>query len=211
MDRLTLFDTPILVIQIADADETNHVLADRFAREAREDLGIQQSNVGGWHSVPNLSTRDDPMLDDLMELFAESATVALGEFAKRVDTEAWPDYELGLQAWAMVMNNGDYTICHDHAESHLSGVYYVDAGDADLDQHPNSGLLAFQDPRGSLQHIPGLELYPSTFTVRPETGLLVIFPGFLTHYVHPYAGARPRTSVSFNIRVEPVPPTAVSQ
>jgi len=51
--------------------------------------------------------------------------------------------------------------------------------------------------------VAGREINPSTFTIRPRTGMLVIFPGWLQHYVHPYRGGRPRVSLSFNVRLEP--------
>ena len=33
---------------------------------------------------------------------------------------------------------------------------------------------------------------------RPQAGLLVVFPSWLYHWVHPYTGQRPRVAVSFN-------------
>lgn len=206
MDYLSLFSTPILVLRVDDTEELNSTLANQLVLESREQLGIERSNVGGWHSLPDLSTRDDVNFQELMEMLVDGIQVGLGEFARRTGAHTWPEYHLGLQAWAMVMNKGDYTIPHDHAESHISGVYYLDAGNVDQDVQFNSGLLAFQDPRGGLSHIPGIELYPSTFTVQPQTGVLVLFPGFLTHYVHPYQGTQPRVSISFNVRLEPIPP-----
>ena len=35
----------------------------------------------------------------------------------------------------------------------------------------------------------------------PEAGLLVIFPSWLYHWVHPYVGPTPRIAVSFNVAV----------
>jgi uncharacterized protein (TIGR02466 family) len=200
MDHLSLFASPVLVVRVDDMEEINKSLTERFVSESKNQKGIQRSNVGGWHSSPDLSSRKDLMLQELMEMLGEAAHVGLGEFAKGTGNTI-SEFQLRLQAWAMVMNKGDYTIPHDHSESHISGVYYLDAGDANMDQFPNSGLLAFLDPRGGLPKIPGLELYPSTFTVQPQTGVLVMFPGFLTHYVHPYQGTHSRVSISFNVRV----------
>jgi uncharacterized protein (TIGR02466 family) len=36
--------------------------------------------------------------------------------------------------------------------------------------------------------------------VAPQTGMLVIFPAWLVHWVTPYQSDRPRISVSFNAR-----------
>jgi hypothetical protein len=35
----------------------------------------------------------------------------------------------------------------------------------------------------------------------PQDGLLAIFPSWLYHWVHPYAGQTPRIVVSFNVAV----------
>jgi uncharacterized protein (TIGR02466 family) len=113
-----------------------------------------------------------------------------------------PPFRYGVQAWAMIMGDGDYTILHDHGNAHWSSVYYVDAGDADPERHAQSGLLAFVDPRRGGRPIPALELSASTFTVAPRTGALAIFPGYLQHYVHAYRGTRPRISISANLVLE---------
>jgi len=106
----------------------------------------------------------------------------------------------------MVMRNGHYTIPHDHAEVHWATVYYADAGDADEAADPESGLLALVDPRHGARPIPGLDLVGTTFTVLPRTGRLVVFPGWLLHYVHSYRGQRPRVSISCNVILEAAAP-----
>ena len=88
-------------------------------------------------------------------------------------------------------------IAHDHGEAHWSTSYYVDAGDADLEHTPESGALAVLDPRRGGRPIPGLES-GATFTIRPRTGVLVVFPGWLQHYVHPYRGTRPASLIACN-------------
>src|SRR5437773_11362395 len=112
-------------------------------------------------------------------------------------------WQFAAQAWAMVMRNGDYTIAHDHGEAHWSTSYYVDAGDADFERTPDSGAFAVLDPRRSGRPIPGLES-GATFTIRPRTGMLVVFPGWLQHYVHPYRGTRPRIAIACNVTMSPM-------
>lgn len=205
MDYIPLFETPIQAVQIDGTELLNAILAKQFVRESCSKSGIERINNGVCHSIPDLCTRPDPAIKDLMEVILDCVQMSLGEMAQRKETSMVSKYEFGLQAWATVMNKGDYTTPHDHAESHLSGVYYLDAGDADMTKHADSGLLAFLDPRGSLPPIPGLELFPSTFTVKPSTGVMVLFPGFLTHYVQAYCGNKPRVSVAFNVRMELLP------
>jgi hypothetical protein len=46
--------------------------------------------------------------------------------------------------------------------------------------------------------------YGEPFRVRPRAGLLVVFPSWLYHWVHPYSGQGPRIAISFNATVAPV-------
>jgi len=65
--------------------------------------------------------------------------------------------------------------------------------------------LEFLDPRAGVDAVtaPG-DPYGEPFRVRPQAGLLVIFPSWLYHWVHPYAGKTPRIAISFNATPTPV-------
>lgn len=106
---------------------------------------------------------------------------------------------LSLSAWAAICRAGAYHAPHAHPDSAWSGAYYVDAGTSDPDT-PLGGVLEFLDPRGGAEAVtaPG-DPYGEPFRVRPESGLLVVFPSWLYHWVHPYAGQTPRIAVSFNV------------
>lgn len=205
MDRLGLFTTPVLVFRVPSMDEINRELTERLIAESESTPGFQRSNVGGWHSRPNLSQRSDSCYRTLMEQIVRHVRITFDEVAQATGVETTMRFRFAVHAWAMVMRDGDYTILHDHAESHWSTAYYADAGDADPDQFPSSGLLAFVDPRRGGSMIPGVDLFPSTFTVRPQTGMLVVFPGWLQHYVHAYRGQRPRICISANLVMDPLP------
>ena len=45
----------------------------------------------------------------------------------------------------------------------------------------------------------------SSYTVRPEPGLMVLFPSYMPHMVLPHQGGRERVSIAFNLRKEPYP------
>ncbi len=106
---------------------------------------------------------------------------------------------LSLTAWATICRADAYHAPHSHPDSAWSGVYYVDAGAPSPDR-PLSGVLEFLDPRAGVEAVtaPG-DPYGEPVRVMPEAGLLVIFPSWLYHWVHPYAGHAPRIAVSFNV------------
>ena len=103
-----------------------------------------------------------------------------------------------LTAWASVNRKGHYNTSHVHPFATWSGVYYVDPGD-----EPDTGfgaVLEFEHPIQSMvmNFFPGL--LPSTLVVRPQAGLVVLFPSSLVHGVRIYQGDRPRVCVAFNAR-----------
>jgi uncharacterized protein (TIGR02466 family) len=110
---------------------------------------------------------------------------------------------LHIYGWGNVSRLGNYHSLHNHPASSWSGVYYVDSGEPPTAQHPYSGNIDLLDPRPftEMVYVPG-EPYGQKFSIRPESGMMIIFPGFLYHFVHPYMGAGERISIAFNARAE---------
>jgi uncharacterized protein (TIGR02466 family) len=209
MPHLPLFPTPVSMYDLPDMGEINHDLTARLVAESVSLPSVHHSNVGGWHSQ-NLAGRAEACFRNLFQSIVTQVREAVQGLAQEKG-QGLPTMRMGVHAWAMVMRNGDYTIPHDHSEVHWATVYYVDAGDADERAHPASGLLALIDPRQGGRPMPGLELLGTTFTVLPRTGRLVIFPGWLRHYVHSYRGQRPRVSISCNVVFEPISPLSTDR
>lgn len=218
IDHFDLFGSPIRITMLAGLDEANAAAVALLVDEARRTPGIARSNEGGWHSVPDLTLRREGPWPMLMRRLADEVDATVKGLAHARGVARQFDHGYGIQAWAMVLGEGDWVTPHDHAESHFSGAYYLDAGDALSDGSSDeprdeprggtaqSGRITFLRPQSGGAMIPGLDLFPSHFTVPPRTGMLIIFPGSLPHYVHPYRGTRPRVCLSFNVRVQPRPP-----
>lgn len=204
MPHLPLFPTPVSLYDLPGMDELNRELTTRLVAESVSVPSVHRSNVGGWHSA-NLAGRPEAYFRALLQHITTGVRDTVESLA-RERSQTLPAMRIGAHAWAMVMRNGDYTIPHDHSDVHWGTVYYADPGDADEAVHPTSGLLALVDPRHGGRPMPGLELLGATFTVPPRAGRLVVFPGWLRHYVHPYLGRRPRVSISCNLVFEPVAP-----
>jgi uncharacterized protein (TIGR02466 family) len=186
-------------------DAVNRELGARLLAEKRASRGVSRSNVGGWHSLPNLSSRAEPCYHAVIQEIVNHVCSVTEELAADANATTEFSPRCAVHGWATILHDGDYMILHDHAEAHWSSAYYVDAGD-DAPAHPESGRLAFVDPRRGSRSMGGIDLFPSTFTVRPRTGMLVVFPGWLQHYVHAYRGARPRICISCNVKLEPTAP-----
>ena len=202
---VALFPTPIVVIDLPGMAGINGEITAQLLAEEQTVPSWQRANVGGWHSVPDLSRRSQPCFRALMRAVVDEVGNNVAALAAAAGIERIPAFRYAVTAWAMVMRNGHYVMTHDHGDVHWSVAYYVDAGD----QLPApSGRIAFLDPRRSGRTIPELTLFPSTFDVTPRTGALVIFPGWVQHYVHTYRGERPRICVSCNLTMDVVSPAA---
>jgi uncharacterized protein (TIGR02466 family) len=109
-----------------------------------------------------------------------------------------PTLELRLQCcWASTLVQADGFAVHQHANSFLSGAFYLDA---DADAQP----LRFRDPRPQARtlDIPvdtELRVNRRYYEVDAGNGRLVLFPSWLEHTVPPGRSDVPRTSVSFNM------------
>jgi uncharacterized protein (TIGR02466 family) len=188
------FPTVIGRFRVPDAEAMNECLSALILAEEADYATLGRSNVGGWHGRPDFLVRPDPMV---------SAFTGWLNWALRrmIEATAEPNpYQgaLSVSAWAGICRAGAYHAPHSHPDSAWSGVYYVDAGTAAPDR-PLSGVLEFLDPRAGVEAVtaPG-DPYGDPFRIRPQAGLLVVFPSWLFHWVHPYAGETPRIAISFN-------------
>lgn len=188
------FPTLIGRLRLPDPEGMNQELEAIILADEAEYSSLGRSNIGGWHSRPDFLNKPDAAV--------ASFTVWLTWALRRmIDSTAGANTfqgRLSLSAWATVCRTGAYHAPHSHPDSAWSGVYYVDPGSNNPDR-PLSGVLEFLDPRAGVEAVsaPG-DPYGEPFRVRPQAGLLVLFPSWLYHWVHPYEGERPRLAISFN-------------
>jgi uncharacterized protein (TIGR02466 family) len=192
------FPTKIGRLWVPDADVMNRDLRAIILAEETRHSSVGRSNIGGWHSRPDFLLHPERSVAGL-------TTWLTWGIGRMVDATAGPGVfkgSLSLSAWATICRAGAYHAPHSHPDSAWSGVYYVDAG-SESPEHPLSGILELLDPRAGVDAVtaPG-DPYGEPVRIRPEAGLLVIFPSWLYHWVHPYLGQTPRVAVSFNAALE---------
>src|SRR5215217_9029755 len=105
--------------------------------------------------------------------------------------------------WINVNPTGAYNTPHDHPGNLWSGTYYVttpDAGDAS----GASGRIEFIDSRSGLaDNLVNAPFTASKCGIRPQPGMLLLFPANLLHWVHPNAAEDERVTIAFNARFVP--------
>jgi uncharacterized protein (TIGR02466 family) len=198
------FPTPVGNFHIPDAEPVNRELRQIILdRERNDAAAAKKSNVGGWHSRSDLMSWPEPAVAKLREWFVEavnSMVEASVQLTRGGGMNRPFQGSLQFVAWANVSRKGNYHRIHNHPGSSWSGVYYVDAGQEVAGQ-PLSGVLELLDPRPFTEMVftPG-EPFGQKAIVRPRSASMVIFPGFLYHFVNPYLGEGERISIAYNVR-----------
>jgi len=191
------FATPVLSYPWPDSDALNAELRSLILAQEKKSAGIVKSNAGGWHSDLGLFKWDAACVRTLQERARIACVEMTRNIVMRPNARFTATYL--IDGWANVVRSGDYHIVHNHPNNLWSGVYYVALGEPEPD-HPHNGQLELLDPRQApnMVMIPD-SLFELRYTVRPTEGLMVVFPSWLRHFVHPYYGSGERISVAFNV------------
>lgn len=201
-ERIDLFSTPILKVRVPDSPELNEALLASIDSKRRAHSGVMRSNIGGWHSDTDMTTWGGAPARTLAEVAVRSVSGHMVDIARAGKR----NFNWDIEMWANVNGPGAANQLHCHPGSFWSGVYYVDAGGADVEGA--GGELVLEDPRYPTAYMlfPDLvfksadgEPMASQVPVRPEAGLMVLFPSWLRHSVRPHGGTEDRVSIALNL------------
>jgi uncharacterized protein (TIGR02466 family) len=176
---LTIFKTPIWSFYI-DAD-FNSAKENCLALE-KKSTSKMYSNVGGFQSddieIESISTEIHKGINEIVDALSNEIGVGLSVGKK----------------WVNVNRKNNYNISHHHGSSAFSGVIYIATP-------LNCGNIVFQNPATSgFSTMPPTVLgYEDRVIIPAETGRMVIFPSYLSHYVEMNNSEEPRISMAFNL------------
>lgn len=190
------FATVIDAYRITDHETLNAALLELILPWQERDEGVAASNVLGWHSSRDVLRRSEPPYEMLRRYVMQGLTHSIRRYWENYDPER--DL-LEMEGWANVNGKGAFNAPHNHADNHLSGVYYVATPPAT----GRSGAIEFMNPGGSLNSLLafGERLIRSQVRVAPQAGQMLIFPSHLRHWVYPNQEDAARVSIAFNVRV----------
>jgi uncharacterized protein (TIGR02466 family) len=194
------FPTLLGRFQVPEAESVNagllRLLLQREADSPTEDY----ANVGGWHSTADLLEWPGAEINTLRTWISDALNrmvQATGQLPE-VQGKPAPRGAFRISAWANISRRHNYHRLHNHPNSAWSGVYYVTGIPPDS-AHPLAGVLEFYDPRPftEMTDVPGSP-YGQRVNIRPSPGLMVLFPSWLYHFVHPCESESERVSIAFN-------------
>jgi uncharacterized protein (TIGR02466 family) len=198
------FATPVAVVTLPDAASLNAELKRVILERARDDQGVQHSNLGGWQSSWDFEGWGGPCAKQVLDAARTLATKVTADRAGKPVRIAWK-----TNAWANINRRGHGNEFHTHPGAYWSGTYYVD--DGGIGDDPGlGGAFEIQGPRGVAPAmyapllafaIPGGQSAGASELIYPRTGQFVLFPSWLAHAVRPYEGGRERISIAFNFSI----------
>jgi uncharacterized protein (TIGR02466 family) len=193
-----LFTTPIFWHVLKDAEALNAELRELILEQERTAATVVKSNQGGWQSPSDFFGWSGSAVAALERYASQAVEIATAKVLAKENVRI----EFQLTGWAAVNRRGHYNTPHVHPMATWSGVYYVDPGDEAPDTP--GAVLEFSHPilASVMTFFPGV--LPSARLVRPEAGMIILFPSYLQHSVRMYHGERPRISVPFNAHMRVV-------
>ena len=181
-----LFPNPLWQIQIKGVD--NDAIKEYCYHLKDNTEGVEISNRGGWHSKEIL----EPLPDALNELFSNFLGF-VNDYCAQIT--GLNNLMLG-NFWVNINQKYDYNRTHDHQNSILSAVYYVDAEGDDI-----GNFVAERDDTaefflGSYKNVSGFT--GTSFAITPLTGFAFLMPSWMLHSVEQNLTDRDRISIAFN-------------
>ena len=99
-------------------------------------------------------------------------------------------------AWGVILDGGAYQVPHIHPSAWLSGGYYVRLPTVvEIDDPGHAGWSEFGRPYWDFH----THAEPETRLIKPEEGLMLLFPSYAFHRTVPFAGDEHRISIAFDI------------
>lgn len=200
----SLFPTPVCVHFLPIAQEVNAELRPLVLARMEAD-GAQTVRGQGWRSAPGFEDWGGSHAQTLFRVareLADSVTATRGGGRVTLD---WK-----IAATASVRQKGDYLEKSARPGAVWSGVYFVDDGYAKSDDEALGGECELADPRGALPamvapqyafRIPGGASAGQSETIRPATGMILVYPAWQPRGERLFDGSAPRITIEFDLTV----------
>jgi uncharacterized protein (TIGR02466 family) len=97
-------------------------------------------------------------------------------------------------AWSVLQRAGGRHVDHVHPRGWLSSAFYVATPEQALGGEDRPGWIRFGKPG-----LATAQDMPAEHFVRPEAGMLVLFPSYMWHGTNPFATDEQRMTVAFDV------------
>jgi uncharacterized protein (TIGR02466 family) len=192
-----LFATPVWTSNLSDTmPDLNSMLimdGESYSAQSR-----QQQLPNYSDTIFNYSFLDFPGYGT--QLLKQQVMNTVSDIAQQ---QQWPEHTVELRSLQNFIQPGECDSPHHHPDCDLVAVYYVKVPDC-------SGDLLLNDTRGSVKALwqdPAVKTDANGksgrvfYRVKPQPGLLIMFPNYVFHSVETNLSQESRISVVMNIRI----------
>jgi tetratricopeptide (TPR) repeat protein len=156
---------------------------------------LYQSLRQGTETTQDLSRSQNPLIKALFESFAALIAryrdyIGQGQDPLRRRNRGGSRFNGG---WSVRLHSGGYHASHVHPRGWISSACYIQLPDSMRAGRTADGMLSFGAP--GMVTTPSLD---AEVCVRPEVGLLVLFPSYFWHGTLPFHSEQPRLTVAFD-------------
>jgi Flp pilus assembly protein TadD len=157
---------------------------------------LYQSLRQGTETTQDLSRSQDPVIQALFHAFAAPIAryrdhIGQGDDALRRRNQGASRYN---GSWSVRLHSEGFHTSHVHPRGWISSACYIQLPDSMRAGHTGEGILSFGAP--GMLTTPALD---AELSVRPELGLLVLFPSYFWHGTLPFHSEQPRLTVAFDV------------
>ncbi len=188
------FAVPVFKTKLDDFPSHQEGLRSMLLEHQQKSPGLKKSNLNGWHSENNLHLQSHPDIQWLNQSIGQFAGECIAPFhpGQLEQTNV-----LLTSCWGNISGGNAWNAPHNHLPCQWSGVFYVDVEKSLEKNQPKErqGLIEFMNPLPLGRHYHR----PSVVTYHPEDGMILLFPGYLMHLVHPNLSPVQRISIAFNL------------
>lgn len=137
-----------------------------------------------------------------LSVFEGIVNTAVEDYLRSLPTELTHPYlarslsQWRLSVWGVVLRAQGHQVPHVHPDGWVSGVYYVKLPKiVETNEPGHAGWIEFGQPPAEFHHAAK----PNVRAIRPEEGLMILFPSYFYHRTVPFSGDEERISVAFDV------------
>ena len=194
VDLNLFFPTPVWASIINNYKHVNQKIFSYIDElKTNDPEGVRRSNFKGWHS------KDFELNNENVIIFVNAISTKLNKALIDMNWDLKNQTVKITSMWSIINQKHALNERHIHGNNFISGAYYVKAPS-------DCGNICFYDPRSgpTFSHPKTTgpnKLNATVHSIKPEDGLLVLFPSYLHHSVETNLSDEERVVISFNVNL----------
>lgn len=164
---------------------------------ARMGQPIDQTLRGGSQTNGALLNRQEPVLKALRCALAERVADYIAALPDDAGHPLLSRRARGFNfsgSWSVLLRPNGFHVNHVHPKGWVSSAFYVDVPAPDKER-PDAGTIKFGESGAGL----GADREMVARRIRPEPGLLVLFPSYMWHGTTPFTAGAARITAPFDV------------